>query len=244
MGKPMVIPLEAKNRLARIEGQKVLQNKWREKMRRKMAVIAVALLLFSMVSMTSANECLPEIVLSPNEGCSVFAVNGQYFTLCSDLSFYWDGEPIDVIWLDKSTDGSFYALVTVQTQDVSGEHNVTVTDDCGLSAWALFTVIDMTGPQGEQGLPGEQGETGEQGLTGETGPAGETGETGLTGPAGVNGTAGATGETGATGEQGVKGDKGDSAPMEQLWVALIISIIAIIIAVAALAKKPTVVKTT
>ena len=81
------------------------------------------------------------------------------------------------------------------------------------------------GPQGEQGVPGEQGETGETGLTG---PAGA---------AGVNGTAGDTGETGATGAQGVKGDKGDPVPMEQVWVALIVSIAAIVIAVVAFAKK-------
>jgi len=82
-----------------------------------------------------------------------------------------------------------------------------------------------TGPQGEQGLIGEQGPVGAVGLQGdkgdqgEQGPQGERGFLGAQGPQGERGLIGEQGEPGPIGPQGIqgpkgdKGDKGDTGPM-------------------------------
>lgn len=57
----------------------------------------------------------------------------------------------------------------------------------------LISLAEITGPQGEQGIPGPQGEPGAQGPKGDTGPQGEKGETGTQGPTGEQGSAGKDG---------------------------------------------------
>lgn len=70
----------------------------------------------------------------------------------------------------------------------------------GDSEWNdLISLAEITGPQGEQGIPGQQGEPGAQGPKGDTGPKGEKGDAGAQGE---------KGETGAQGEQGPAGKDG------------------------------------
>lgn len=64
----------------------------------------------------------------------------------------------------------------------------------------LISLAEITGPQGEQGIPGPQGSTGPQGEPGEPGAQGEKGDTGPQGE---------KGETGAQGEQGPAGPVGE-----------------------------------
>lgn len=69
----------------------------------------------------------------------------------------------------------------------------------------LVTLAEITGAQGEQGIPGpkgEQGVKGEQGIQGLQGPTGPQGEPGIQGE---KGEAGAQGEQGPAGEPGKDG---------------------------------------
>lgn len=73
----------------------------------------------------------------------------------------------------------------------------------GDSEWNdLISLAEITGPQGEQGIPGPQGPTGPQGEPGVQGPKGDTG------PQGEKGETGAQGERGPKGDPGEKGDSG------------------------------------
>lgn len=82
----------------------------------------------------------------------------------------------------------------------------------GGSEWnELISLAEITGPQGEQGIPGPQGPTGPQGELGVQGPKGDTGpqgEKGDTGPQGEKGDTGAKGEQGPAGPAGEPGKDG------------------------------------
>lgn len=74
----------------------------------------------------------------------------------------------------------------------------------GDSEWnELISLAEITGPQGEQGIPGSQGPTGPQGEQGVQGPKGDTG------PQGEKGETGAKGEKGEIGVQGPTGPAGE-----------------------------------
>lgn len=80
---------------------------------------------------------------------------------------------------------------------------------------------DLTGPQGQQGMPGpigeqgiegQQGKIGERGARGPQGLAGVQGEQGLCGPAGLTGEQGLQGQAGEQGVQGEEGPQGLQGP--------------------------------
>lgn len=80
----------------------------------------------------------------------------------------------------------------------------------GDSEWNdLISLAEITGPQGEQGIPGPQGEPGEPGVQG---PKGDPGEQGPTGPQGEPGPKGDTGPQGEKGETGTQGPTGEQGP--------------------------------
>ena len=66
----------------------------------------------------------------------------------------------------------------------------------------LISLAEITGPQGEQGIPGPQGEQGVQGPKGDTGPKGEKGDAGAQGEKGETGTQGERGPAGEPGKDG------------------------------------------
>lgn len=73
----------------------------------------------------------------------------------------------------------------------------------GDSEWNdLISLAEITGPQGEQGIPGQQGEPGAQGPKGDTGPKGEKGDAGAQGEKGETGTQGERGPAGEPGKDG------------------------------------------
>lgn len=80
----------------------------------------------------------------------------------------------------------------------------------------LVTLAEITGPQGEQGIPGPKGdpgatgEKGEQGIQGPAGPQGEPGPKGEPGEKGEQGIQGLQGPTGPQGEPGIQGEKGEA----------------------------------
>ena len=72
----------------------------------------------------------------------------------------------------------------------------------------LISLAEITGPQGEQGIPGPKGDAGPTGPQGEQGVQGPKGDAGPQGEKGDTGAKGEKGETGAQGEQGPAGKDG------------------------------------
>ena len=110
------------------------------------------------------------------------------------------------------SDGKDGVSPSVTITDISGGHEITITDTTGTRTFKVMNGVD--GPMGPQGLQGIQGLQGERGPVGETGPRGETGLTGERGPQGepgLQGEQGPKGETGATGQAGKDGTNGKSA---------------------------------
>jgi len=142
----------------------------------------------------------------------------------------WDGTEIPTVPSPLVTNeyGEFTAIISVLTPTEPGPHTVVATDEMGNSAEATFTVVDMTGPQGEAGPQGPTGPTGLTGPKGDTGPAGPKGDTG---------TAGSKGDTGATGATGPQGPQGSAAPIEYVAASVVLAIIAIVIAAYGIVKK-------
>jgi hypothetical protein len=131
--------------------------------------------------------------LVPQSGFASTTIVGSGFSNDSAVSITWDGMAIptvpDVLMTDGT--GDFNALISVPTQTATGAHIVRAMDGSGNIGTAMFTVVNMTGPQGPKGDTGSQGATG------------------LQGPQGLKGD---TGAQGSTGSQGLKGDKGDTGP--------------------------------
>ena len=184
----------------------------------------------------------PAIFLSPTSGFAALTVSGTEFTVGVPVTILWDDVPVPTVprtvitTLATGQNGVFTALIAVPTQTEPGAHVVTALDtETNLTAFALFTVTDITGaagPAGEQGPAGSagpEGPAGPAGPVGASGPRGVTGDTGPEGPAGEIGPQGLPGERGPAGEQGPQGLPGEPGP------AGAISVAAIVIAVAALA---------
>lgn len=179
----------------------------------------------------------PIITLTPTSGFAATTVVGEGFSY-SEIYIYWDQERIPTVpsplfptYTYEQIPGHFTAIISVPTQTAPGDHEITAKDQEGNWARAIFTVIDMTGPQGPMG------ETGPAGPAGEQGPAGAAGEQGPTGPTGRQGTPGQAGEQGPpgpTGEQGPPGPAGEQGPPGELGPGTGISIVAIILSVIAL----------
>jgi hypothetical protein len=124
----------------------------------------------------------PVLELMPATGfASTTIVGSGGFAANSKITITWDGTPVPTVPMEITTDmyGNFTAVISVLTPNVPGAHLVNATDESGRSWTITFTVVDMTGPQGEEGLPGAEG------AAGATGAQGAKGDTGAQGPAGV-----------------------------------------------------------
>jgi hypothetical protein len=100
------------------------------------------------------------IILSPPEGLSAITIEGSSFQHNSAITVYWDDQSIPTLPLDVFTDeqGSFTCIISALNQTSVGDHEVKAEDAVGNVAVATFTVIDVTGPPGETGLPGTSGD--------------------------------------------------------------------------------------
>jgi hypothetical protein len=165
-------------------------------------------------------ESSPSITLTPSSGISVITVIGSGFPKNQCIHIFWNGVAVPG-WLgDSSTshDGTFYVIMTIQTQ-TPGTYNITVTVD-GKSASAPFTVLDTTGPQGPQGPQGIKGDKGDTGATGPQGPKGDTGDQGPVGPQGSKGDTGPQGPVGSMGPagEGTRWYSGSGLPSSELGI--------------------------
>jgi hypothetical protein len=100
------------------------------------------------------------IVLSPDKGVSAITIEGSGFNASAVVTAYWDGQRIPTLPLRVSTDeaGAFSCIISAYNQTSVGGHEVKAVDSAGNFASATFTVIDVTGPRGEQGPSGAPGE--------------------------------------------------------------------------------------
>ena len=108
--------------------------------------------ILSKISITSS----PDWVSRFPVGSSAITIEGSNFQHNSPITVYWDDQSIPTLPLDVFTDeqGSFTCIISALNQAGVGDHEVKVEDAMGNVAVATFTVIDVTGPTGEPGLPG------------------------------------------------------------------------------------------
>jgi hypothetical protein len=132
---------------------------------------------------------LGNIILTPSTGFACTTVAGFGFADNSKITVKWDSSVISTVPSPLTTDanGNFTAIISVLTQTSIGPHTVNATDESGNWATAVFTVVDMRGPQGLKGDKGDKGDTGAQGPQGLAGPQGPQG---LQGPQGSQGSPG------------------------------------------------------
>ena len=196
---------------------------------RRFGLLAVVTLLLTLILVgASADKVYSQqfqVTLTPTSGFSAINVTGIGFY--GHVHIHWDYShtplptvPTEIYGYNGTrqwgVEPEFTAIISVPTQAEPGEHIVTVVDEEGNEADATFTVIDITGPQGSQGLQGQAGATG---LAGAAGAAGTAGEQGPTGEQGLPGEQGPPGETGSQGEAGPGGGIG--------IIALILALIAL-----------------
>lgn len=126
------------------------------------------------------------VVLTPSSGLASTTIVGSRLSNNSRITISWDGTTIPSVpnTVTTDTNGNFAAIISIPTQTAVGAHTVNVTDESGNWATAVFTVIDMRGPQGPTGATGPTGPAGTQGAQGPQGLTGSTGPTGPQGPAG------------------------------------------------------------
>jgi len=145
---------------------------------------------------TQVANAAPVISLYPSSGFSTIMVSGTGFSPSSTITIYWDGNSTPNIPTPLITNflGDFTAIINVPNQTKPGFYNITAIDSLGGQASFLFTVVNMTGPegpkgdtgpQGPEGTSGEKGDTGEQGIAGEKGEKGDQGEQGPAGQMGI-----------------------------------------------------------
>ncbi|UCH43387.1 MAG: hypothetical protein JSW16_02270 [Dehalococcoidales bacterium] len=231
-------------------------------MKRFGLVISLVLLVSLVFMGTPADEAYaqnPTITLNPNPGSPAAPIvvvgldypvgDGGYpvYIEWDDDSAFTDPKVINPVypqvvytdWLWGESTG-FWAIITVPSAATTlGQFWVRAYADLGDGATETslpvqFSIVEIVGPQGPQGLPGPVG------LTGETGPAGPPGESGPPGPPGPPGPAGEQGAAGGQGPAGEQGPPGETGPQGEQGLpgepgpAGTISIAAIVAAVVAL----------
>ncbi len=191
---------------------------------RVVTALLLSLVLLGATAQAAHSQVEPSITLSPESGFSAVTVVGRGFQ-GGEISIYWDTEQVPTVpsplYGYETQFGGFTAIITVPTQTEPGEHEIVAKDQEGASAGAMFTVIDMTGPEGPPGEPG---------------PAGESGSSGGSGSQGLPGEPGLPGQMGLPGETGPPGEPGPAAGGMSI-VAIILAVIAIGFAILGRIKK-------
>lgn len=149
---------------------------------RKVITIFVALVL-SLATIAVAYACttpavsIPAITLSPNQGFATTTISGTGFSADKTITITYDGvaQPTVPITVQTDCSGAFTAIISIPNELAVGPHTIVASDSKGDAASATFTVVSMTGPQGEQGPQGVQGVQGPQGIQGPQGAAGQNG---------------------------------------------------------------------
>lgn len=205
----------------------------------KKILTAFVILIISLPLIAIVSACdvpsTPTITLSPPQGFAMTMITGAGFHPYRTITVAYDGtvQPTIPTSVQSDGSGSFTAIVTIPDELAFGIHTITATDSISYSASAIFTVVDMKGPQGIAGQNGKDGANGLNGLNGadfnatgniivNNGTDGSNGLNGLPGLNGMNGqdfnatgnvlvyngTNGVNGLNGANGINGVNGANG------------------------------------
>jgi hypothetical protein len=191
------------------------------KYRKKLRFYFFILFIFLLSVFLCQGVFAASLTLSPTSGFSSIMVVGAGFSPGDNITISWDGSAIPTIlsplYVDLS--GRFTALINVPTQTGIGSHNVSAKGFVGAAnASAIFTVVNMTGPQGPKG---------DMGIQGTQGPKGDKGDTGEQGP---------IGQQGPMGDQGLAGEM--SLPQSILIIfAFVLSILSLLLTILHMRKK-------
>jgi len=156
----------------------------------------------------------PQVVLSPEKGPGFTTVIGSGLAGDSAVTVTVDAREIPTVPVRIRTDrdGSFAAIITLPSS-IPGDYAISAASGEDTTS-AIFSLVDLRGPQGARGEKGETGSRGEKGDPGLPGPAGppgpkgEKGDVGPPGPAGPPGPKGEKGDVGPAGQEGPPGPKG------------------------------------
>lgn len=126
---------------------------------RTIGILSVNFLLIASLIQTAYGNSA-NIILTPEEGISTITITGSGFDDLSSITVYWDNETLPTVPLQVTSDesGSFTCIISSLDQTDDGEHEIKVEDSTGNVAQAIFTVIDVKGPQGDQGPTGAAAE--------------------------------------------------------------------------------------
>lgn len=194
---------------------------------RVIAAILAALAVTGLSASVALSQAQASITLSPNTGFAAVTVSGVGFPAGYPIVILWDNNQVPTVPSSVlvSGPGTFTAIITVPDQAPAGDHAIVarsmIATGAQVVAGANFRVVDMTGPPGPAGP------------TGPAGPAGPAGS-GSIGPTGPQGEKGDPGPTGAPGPRGESGPQGEPGPAGEAGSASKISIIALVLAFAAL----------
>ena len=177
----------------------------------------------------------PNITLIPVAGVASM-VTGTNFTPNSAVTVTAGGVTLATAPTDKK--GSFMAVIVAPDQTRAGKVTILAKDATGKSDAAELTVPDLKGPAGPASPPGRDGAPGPAGQAGKDSAPGKAGADGKSSPPGAAGPTGPAGLPGRDGAPGKEGTDGAPANNNMLRIAMITAIVAIIISVFALVKKP------
>ena len=98
---------------------------------------------FDDVVVFSAFEVDPKLELEPTSGIAATTLVGSGFAPNSEISVTWNGTTVHTVPSPLITDGygAFTAIISVLNQTVPGSYNITVVDEMGNEATAIFEVI-------------------------------------------------------------------------------------------------------
>lgn len=139
---------------------------------RRLCFLILFMLVLSLIVVSisadkiSSQAASAKLTLVPSNGFSTTTVVGTGF-FGGSITIFWDGDPIPTmpspLFTSDDQRGMFTAIISVPTPDEPGPHTVAARDEEGFTASAVFTVIDVIGPEGPPGEQGPPGPSGEQG---------------------------------------------------------------------------------
>lgn len=184
---------------------------------------------------TTVSPGPPNIILTPAAGVASI-VTGINFTPNSAVTVTAGGATLTTATTDRK--GSFIAVIVAPDQTRAGKVTILAKDATGKSDAEDLTIPDLKGSAGPAGPAGKNGATGPAGPVSKDGAPGKAGADGKAGPPGAAGPTGPAGLPSRDGAPGKAGADGAPANNNMLRIAMIAAIVAVIISVFALVKKP------
>ena len=201
--------------------------------KRVLTLLVAMVFLFSLPAVASAQETPPHIFIG-----KVFDVSGGIISVGTVVTAYINGVAEGSTTV---TAGGAYTLMVSRGAGTNITFRIGNLDATETFTWQLgdATVLDLNAGTAVQPIPipsiqGLPGPVGPEGPPGAPGPTGETGSAGPPGQAGLKGDtgqAGSDGSTGSAGSPGAVGPAGSTGGTIFSIIALILSAVAVSLAV-------------